>query len=187
MPNISSPTWLALAQGRQCGSCYACCQWLGVEELRKHTGTSCHHLSGTDDGAKRCSIYAKRPSACAAYKCMWLEGYAPNELKPELSGILLTTYASDTNKMGAVTAMVFDHAKAEPYIDALIKEILGLGLELRLVNYKTKRVLFFTNGNIYDAKLLPTRSYESLDFEANSKPIGHYLSIDLPQTEGNTR
>lgn len=172
----SEPQWRSVTKGRSCGSCYACCVWLGINELKKWTGQTCKHLDGRDP-AKRCSIYDKRPSACSEYKCMWLQGYGPDELQPNRSGILLTGYQSEkTPDSLAVTALVFDEAKAKDWTDSVMREVVTLNdaIELRFVNWHTKRALYFVNGYIYQCRLLPPDGFESLTFEAREPPIGKY-------------
>lgn len=169
------PGWRTLAEERECGSCYACCVWLGIEALKKWTGQTCKHLCGGDDPSKRCTIYDERPKACAEYHCMWREGYGPDELQPNRSGILLTPYDSTFNPgKTAVTAIVFDEKLAEPLVERLIRELASLDVELRLVNFKKRTALLFHNGSIYQCRLLRPDNYESLNFEAHEPPIGKY-------------
>jgi hypothetical protein len=47
-----------------------CCKLIPVEELAKPAGTRCvHQRTG-----KGCAIYAKRPTSCRAWNCLWLIG-----------------------------------------------------------------------------------------------------------------
>jgi len=172
----SEPQWRSVAENRSCGSCYACCVYLGIEELQKWTGEKCQHLKGPAGGSKRCKIYARRPTACSGYKCMWLQGYGPEELKPSRSGILLTGYESEANPGSpAVTAVVFDNDKALPILNDTIKELISLpNVEVRCVNWTNKTGMLFVNGKIYECKLLPPTGWESLNFEAAEPPIGKY-------------
>ena len=171
--------WSGPTFGRECGSCYACCVYLGVEELKKYTGQTCKHLSGVD-ATKRCSIYDKRPHACKIYECVWRAGFGPDNLRPNESGILITMYPSERVE-GEVAATVViideDKAKATNPTDVvtelmMIHESIN---EVRLVNYKNKTALLFTNGCIYRCKLLPPDGYEALIFNADiSQPVGRY-------------
>jgi Fe-S-cluster containining protein len=174
-------TWLGVTEGRECGTCYACCQWLGIDELKKYSGQACKHLDGSVDPAKRCTIYAKRPPACSGYECMWRSGYGPEKLKPSESGILMTGYNREDGRGFAITAIVFDYAKAKPIVDELIREVLGLDIQLRLVNFAAKTALFCTDGKIYKCKLLPPDGYESLTFAAEAPPIGTYYSANTKE------
>jgi hypothetical protein len=53
---------------RQCGSCTLCCRLLPVKEISKPSGIPCLH-----QGAACCKIYAKRPTSCRMWSCLWLE------------------------------------------------------------------------------------------------------------------
>lgn len=179
MPRYEIPQkWTTKATDRECGSCYACCVWLGVEELRKYTGQTCRHLAGTKDPSRRCSIYATRPTACSTYECMWRVGWGPAELRPHDSGILITPYLSERGAPGtwSATVNIFDAAKAEPYINEVIGELMGLPLmdELRLIYLVKKKAIMFRDGFIYGCRLLPAEGFESLVFEAHSPPLGRY-------------
>ena len=72
---------------RECGSCTACCEgWVSGEAYGEpfYTGRHCHFLD------KGCTIYQDRPSACAAFKCAWIESQQiPNWMKPEYSKVIL--------------------------------------------------------------------------------------------------
>lgn len=53
---------------RSCGTCTLCCKVLRVATLHKPPGQWCQHCA-TGQG---CTIYAERPSECAAFSCVWL-------------------------------------------------------------------------------------------------------------------
>ena len=61
---------------RACGSCGACCTVLEVEALRKPARVECRHLAvlngAASDERGRCTVYARRPEACASFRCFWL-------------------------------------------------------------------------------------------------------------------
>jgi hypothetical protein len=59
---------------RSCGSCTACCDAIGVEEINKPEFTPCKHLCGTG-----CGIYKKRPTQCREYSCAWKILWAPGD------------------------------------------------------------------------------------------------------------
>jgi len=40
---------------RTCGECFACCKWLGIDELKKWPGETCIHINNTGDSTKMCS------------------------------------------------------------------------------------------------------------------------------------
>lgn len=180
---IEVPAQTTPVEGRECGSCYSCCVWLGISELRKYTGQSCKHLCGTSDPTKRCSIYSQRPSACSNYECLWRAGWGPDNLRPSESGILITPYNSETHPgHAAVTVNIFDEPLANRTISItdLIAKLFALPLisEVRLINFQRKTALFFTEGKIYRCKILPPDGFESLIFEAQDPPIGTYQTIE---------
>lgn len=76
---------------RICGACHECCIYTPVAALNKPAGTPCEKLLPVIQPCGACSIYADRPSECAAYKCSWLDGTLPEALKPDACGILFET------------------------------------------------------------------------------------------------
>lgn len=182
--------WSTQTEGRTCGSCAACCTWLGIEELKKHTGQPCKHLRGPAALSKRCSIYAKRPGACSAYNCLWLAGWGPTELRPKDCGVLLTGYPSgkpEGEPQVNITAVVFDPAKTKALgVDWLMHLVGELVLipavnEVRLIFPYAKRGTLFRDGVIYDCALLPPNGYEELTFEAYEPPVGTYHTEQRPE------
>lgn len=165
-------------EGRECGTCYACCVWLGIEELHKYTGEKCKNLRSGAYPTKRCGIYSKRPSACSTYKCLWRAGWGPDNLRPNEAGLLITPYDGDAPDTASITINVFDQEKADPHIEPVLAELLTNTRikEVRLVFLQTKKANLFRDGNIYQCRLLPSKNYESLTFEAQDEPIGHYRS-----------
>jgi len=72
---------------RACGSCTLCCTLQGVHEgldTPKPPGVPCPHL-GAPEG---CSIYGSRPSECATYTCLWLEGFGMISDRPDKLGVV---------------------------------------------------------------------------------------------------
>jgi hypothetical protein len=63
---------------RSCGTCNLCCTVQGVAEIAKPINVKCSHLNTMG----RCGIYATRPESCRTYKCLWLRGYLPENMKP---------------------------------------------------------------------------------------------------------
>lgn len=181
--------------GRECGSCYACCVWLGIEDLKKWMGQSCRHLDGSLGPTTRCSIYDHRPSACSTYQCFWRKGFGPPELRPHDSGILITPYQSELPQaslatgMGkiAFTVLIFDRSKGLPLARSVATELLSLGAgEIRLVDIIKREATLFAYGSIYACKVTkPHRDdWEALGFESSGIPIGHY-SLQLQDEQGN--
>lgn len=171
-----------LAEGRECGPCYACCVWLGISDLKKYTGQACRHLNGGDNPACRCSIYSKRPPACSEYICLWRAGWGPTDLRPYESGILITIYPSERDPgYISATVNVFDTKKAAPHINQMIGELLMVPMlrEARLIFLKSKKAIMFREGKAYRCRLLPPEGYESLMFEAIDEPMGTYQIKEL--------
>jgi hypothetical protein len=58
--------------GRECGSCTACCTLLPVKEfpLIKPAGKPCPHVIE----GMGCAIYFNKPRVCSGWACVWLFG-----------------------------------------------------------------------------------------------------------------
>lgn len=190
------PSYPAQAQDHECGPCYACCKWLGIEELKKYAGQTCSKLNGGADATKRCSIYSTRPSACSGYQCFWRAGFGPEGLRPHESGILITIYEDQSDgaiipNVASATVTVFDERKANNKITPLLAELLPIPImrEVRLIYIETKRGILFRNGNVYACDVIPSKGYEALAFAAYDPPIGHYhteeaQTLDALQEKG---
>jgi hypothetical protein len=164
-----------LTENRECGSCTACCVWLGIEELKKYTGEKCKHLRGLSYTDKRCSIQSSKPVACSTYNCMWKSGWGLDDWQPKRCGILITPYQNDDGTV-SFTVTIFDHDKATPYIDPISNQLLMLPMtkEIRVISPRTKKALLYRDGNVYSCRLMPAKGYEELTFAADDQPIGHY-------------
>jgi len=160
---------------RQCGSCTACCVWLGIDELKKYTGAKCKHLRGPAYLDKRCGIQHSKPVACSTYQCMWKAGWGLDDWQPKQCGILITPYQDDDATV-SFTVIIFDPAKAQPYLDTITNQLLVLPMtkEIRVIRPQTKKALLYRDGNVYNCQLMPADGYESLTFMAVDDPIGHY-------------
>jgi hypothetical protein len=173
--------WREQVLNRDCGSCHACCIWLGIDELQKWTGERCKHLA-TRTKTHHCGIYDSRPKACVQYQCMWLAGWGPDNLQPSKSGMLITPYQNETDaKMAAVTIVVFDLEKAQKLLMDVITQILQffIDCELRVVSTQTKVAMLYKDGLIRKGKLIPSKDLEALDMEIQDKPISSYIVGDL--------
>jgi len=67
-----------------CGECTMCCRMFDIPELQKPANKWCVHC----DIGKSCKIYNDRPSVCADFSCVWLEGRKKgvpfgDELRPD--------------------------------------------------------------------------------------------------------
>lgn len=70
---------------RECGSCTACCTVMAVTAIDKPAYKTCPSVCD-----KGCSIYEKRPEACASYSCLWLidDKILRDEDQPNRTGLI---------------------------------------------------------------------------------------------------
>ncbi|USN98833.1 MAG: hypothetical protein H6810_11840 [Phycisphaeraceae bacterium] len=75
------------AQGRDCGTCRACCTVFDVPDVDKPRNVLCPHAdrTGSDLG---CTIYTDRPDVCRAFECAWKQGLAGENDRPDKLGVL---------------------------------------------------------------------------------------------------
>jgi len=66
---------------RSCDGCTACCEVLGVEELKKQYYQPCSHCVN-----QGCGIYNIRPRSCRNYYCLYLAGLTAG--RPDKYGVL---------------------------------------------------------------------------------------------------
>ena len=157
---------------RTCGTCAACCTVLGIAELRKHAGQACRHLDGRDP-TRRCSIYARRPKACAEYVCAWRQGLFEEDFSPQRVGFVATAYEQGW------TLMVFDAKLAGGLVGGHVKTAVqrildGPQHDVRIVYLETGLVVFMTDGKIYQGKMMRAKNHENLDFACDDTPVGRY-------------
>lgn len=171
---------------RSCGECYACCVWLGIEELYKWPGRACQHLSGVNP-CGRCTIYEKRPAACSEYSCGWRWGLLADEDRPDKSGVLMTVYKATEEFPVTATIVVVDHVKAGAFGDPgsplqrATRLLVERGIELvRIVDYTHKTVILLDKGVIYQAVLHRSEKlgYETLSYDQGNK-VGTYHFEDV--------
>lgn len=176
---------------RECGTCYACCVFLDIEELKKKGGRPCKHLHHRDV-TKRCAIYDKRPHACSDYHCMWMTGCFTDDMRPDHCGLLGTIYNDPENPgQYLVTINVTNSGKCGtmekgPLADMLhwiLTKLESRLTRINLVNRRTGAVVEFSNGEIWQAKLLKGSKLEELQF-LRQKVVGTYYTAekvsDLP-------
>jgi hypothetical protein len=79
---------LRVVDGRECGSCVACCQILDVDvpELKKPANVLCPNCTGSG-----CGIYPNRPNICRTWFCLWrwLPDMA-DHLRPDKTGVIFS-------------------------------------------------------------------------------------------------
>lgn len=71
-----------LAEGRECGSCNACCIHLKFDDKPQHI--PCIKLS---EG--RCEAYEERPDFCRSFLCAWIRGALWPAARPDMCGVLV--------------------------------------------------------------------------------------------------
>jgi hypothetical protein len=81
---------------RQCGDCSLCCTVMAVGEIHKPSNVRCDKLTAMG----RCSVYATKPQSCTAFKCLWLQGLMPENLKPIKSRVV-----GDVNATGDIIVL----------------------------------------------------------------------------------
>ena len=95
MSDALSPLIGSAPQGeaaeRVCGEYSLCCTVLRVDALRKLGGIDCLHQDIDGPG---CSIHAKRPRICRAYRCAWLKGSFGEADRPDRIGAVLDFVSS---------------------------------------------------------------------------------------------
>ncbi len=94
---------------------------MGVAELNKPRDVRCNHLTSLG----RCGIYADRPESCAAFKCLWLQGSFPVELKP--NKIQAVPMPANMGKIQALNVdpkagRVWEHGVLAAYIERMRKD-----------------------------------------------------------------
>ena len=77
----------SLVPDRSCDGCTVCCTSVAVRALDKPSYTKCKH-----ECAAGCGIYDDKPGECAEYTCAWLDGFLPDDMKPNASGLLLERF-----------------------------------------------------------------------------------------------
>ncbi len=63
---------------------------IGVAALQKPCHTTCIHQTG-----RGCAIYNERPAECKTYKCVWLQGHLPEEMRPDKIGLIVDSEGGD--------------------------------------------------------------------------------------------
>lgn len=102
---------------RACGTCNLCCTALHIKEFDKPANVPCEHLSKTGKG---CGIYESRPPVCRGFRCAWLTGNIPSEMRPDRTHIVV--WGDPKGNMVVVEAA--RGALDRPANLALVKEIL---------------------------------------------------------------
>jgi len=108
---------------RTCEACEECCSVVAVAELKKPYHTRCGHQTG-----KGCAIYGNHPVECRDYRCAWLQGILPEEMRPDKIGILID---AEGGADWIVIQECHHNALDTAVGRGLINEFLGLAENLR--------------------------------------------------------
>jgi hypothetical protein len=71
--------------GRTCGTCTACCFTHAVIAIGKPGSEWCTHC----EIGGGCRIYLDRPEQCREFSCLWLQGWADEQDRPDRLKIVL--------------------------------------------------------------------------------------------------
>ena len=97
-----------VAQGLQpCNGCTACCEVLGVEELKKAYYLPCGHCMG-----QGCGIYETRPKSCQDFYCLYSEGVTTD--RPDQCGVLY--FLSNGKLMGGHTTLEIFETRQDAFL-----------------------------------------------------------------------
>ena len=130
---------------RQCSDCTLCCKILGVADLKKPAREYCPHCE-INHG---CKIYESRPKECVDFRCAWLLGSIPEELKPSKTGVMITSLAMDLRNQGYLEptkdyVLVYPEnigdEKKEP-VKSFLNNLLKNGIEIILVDGEKKMLM----------------------------------------------
>lgn len=171
-----------LRPAKECGTCFACCVYIGVEELRKHAGRACTHLNG--HLSNRCGIYEKKPLACSTYKCAHLQGFEVP--RPDIAGYIINIY------IDSITVVVFDESlagtPADPnsHLFCAIKELTYNGLnDIRIIYHHSRKMFRLIDGDIFAGRAFKQKKgdFEGLTFEIYEPKIATYKSVSTEPQE----
>jgi hypothetical protein len=112
-------------------------------------------------------------------------------MRPDLSGLMVAYYPSEINlkkpeeQVGiqnlAVTIIIIDPTKAGTTIvgnlRAVLDALVELGfMDIRVISYETKNVIYFLNGEIRSGKLADVEkgNYEGLKFFLYDRLLGTF-------------
>ncbi len=117
--------------GRHCGSCTACCTHLSIPagvvgRDAKPAGVACVYV-----GALGCRKHARRPAACAAFRCEWLRDSTwQDSWRPDRVGLLSVREACDEWGPSATIHEIRPGALRRPeaagICDALLRTTAGV-------------------------------------------------------------
>ena len=130
---------------RSCGECSLCCTTHGVPAINKSIGEKCKFQHDQPLG---CSIYANRPLSCRNYKCAQLEGLAPDDAKPSVTGIVIDSstvslFGAESPLMVWLLTAVEGSQHIELYAEDFIRQRPGDIARLRMLTPQREETWWF--------------------------------------------
>jgi hypothetical protein len=183
-----TPEQIEEIKSRKCGTCYSCCVNLGIDELKKYPAQNCKHLDGGIGPETRCSIYKDRPTACHTYRCAWLQGLGTPDMRPDKSGLLVTTYNPHFENSGTMSATIcitnpkigdpkdLQILNQEPLHQVLTSLLEIHCKDIRIVAYHTLDIIHILDGQIFRGVRQKNSKgkYEELVIATFNPPAGVY-------------
>ena len=99
--NLRKRQQTAVEGQRACNGCTACCEVVGVEELKKSYYEPCQHCNG-----QGCGSYGSRPQSCREFYCLYSDGL--NVGRPDQCGVL---YFVTGRRLGNFTLEIYETRK----------------------------------------------------------------------------
>lgn len=97
---------------RSCDGCMVCCEVLSIESLGKEKHCRCEYQ------ANGCGIYERRPLECVAFRCAWLDGLLPEEMRPDRIDAMVVGLGEDKDGIGI-------HARAPAMQDQRLLSLIA--------------------------------------------------------------
>lgn len=113
-----------------------CCKLTEVPELNKQVHTWCQHC----EKGVGCNIYEQRPASCQAYRCVWLSGGLPADLRPDKSKVIFERLPSGKNYLVVVDLNRPDAWK-KPVVQDVINAFLQAGRSIVISGNPNKMLL----------------------------------------------
>jgi hypothetical protein len=149
-----------LVEGRECGSCTACCKVFQIPELNKPRYVLCSHCTGS-----QCGIYETRPKVCREYYCLWRRiEVMPDFARPDKLGIMFSVemYAQPRmpfEKMYIIgrapdNPAAFDTPEGRAAVNMFVRE----GSLPVFIAYEHERKMIYPNKEFSEAILDPANT-----------------------------
>jgi len=100
---------------RECGPCEACCFAMAMDHPKLKKPSFCRCRLAKED-APGCAVYGNghlQPSTCRSYKCLWLLGFVPEDMRPDEAGVIFDFRAAVDGPYCAVTELHAGAHRAE--------------------------------------------------------------------------